>query len=479
MKRKLKFHLKTNSIVCGDCEEWLKFIPNNSIDLIYIDPPFFSNKNYEIVWGNGFEVRSFGDRFSGGIRHYIEWMRPKIKEAKRVLKDTGSIVLHCDKHAGHRIRCLLDDVFGEKNFMNEIIWQYDGLQSPSKKKLSTKHDNIFRYSKKYKDVFTNEECLYFDKKLSLKEVKEGGYQKDNKGYFYTFAQNDYTNESIKRLEKENKIHYTKTGKPRVKYYLKKENDLSYLKRTKYSDVWNDINSIGRASKDEKIGYKTQKPEALIERIVNMFSNKNDLVLDFFGGGGTTSKVCADLNRQFIIGDVSPVAVRLMANRLISRGYIEYDVKSLPQTKEEYLLMGGHKFADMICEFMGWESNPKKSGDGGIDGWANRGKIPVQIKNHRKKIGRPDVQKFLGAITDYDSGIFVAWNFSPSAYEYKAKIKDRDIVFIEVEEIIGSLLLSPESRRKHQKLYEARVKKDKLQLPRPMGRKEDRVKVTIQ
>ena len=95
--------------------------------------------------------------------------------------------------------------------------------------------------------------------------------------------------------------------------------------------------------------------------------------DFFAGGGTTAKVCADLNRKFITGDVSPVAVRVIADRLISHNYIEYDVKSLPQTKEEYLLMGGHKFADMICEFMGWESNPKKSGDGGIDGWANRGK----------------------------------------------------------------------------------------------------------
>ena len=122
MDGKLKFNLKTNSIVCGDCEEWLKFIPNNSIDLIYIDPPFFSNKNYEIVWGNGFEVRSFGDRWSGGIRHYIEWMRPKIKEAKRVLKDTGSILLHCDWHASHRLRCLLDDTFEENNFVNEIIW---------------------------------------------------------------------------------------------------------------------------------------------------------------------------------------------------------------------------------------------------------------------------------------------------------------------------------------------------------------------
>ena len=121
MEQKITIDLYKNTIVCGDCcnEQgvgWLNAIPDNTIDLIYIDPPFFSNKNYEIVWGNGYEERSFEDRFKGGIEHYIAWMKPKIKEAKRVLKDTGSIFLHCDWHASHRLRCLLDDVFGEKKF---------------------------------------------------------------------------------------------------------------------------------------------------------------------------------------------------------------------------------------------------------------------------------------------------------------------------------------------------------------------------
>ena len=88
---KLKLDITKNAVVCGDCcneqgQGWLNFIPDSSVDLIYIDPPFFSNKNYEIVWGNGYELRSFGDRFKGGINHYIDWMEPKIKEAKRVLK---------------------------------------------------------------------------------------------------------------------------------------------------------------------------------------------------------------------------------------------------------------------------------------------------------------------------------------------------------------------------------------------------------
>ena len=154
MGQKLKFDLNNNTIVCGDCcnedgEGWLNSIPNNSIDCIYIDPPFFSNRNYEIIWGNGFESRSFKDRWKAGkkgINHYIDWMKPKIQEAKRVLKLTGLIFLHCDYHASHRLRVMLDDVFDEKNFINEIIWCYD-VGGKSDKRFARKHDNIFWYSK--------------------------------------------------------------------------------------------------------------------------------------------------------------------------------------------------------------------------------------------------------------------------------------------------------------------------------------------
>ncbi len=439
MNRKLKFNLKTNSIVCGDCEEWLKFIPNNSMDLIYIDPPFFSNKNYEIVWGNGFEFRSFGDRWAGGIRHYIEWMRPKIREAKKKLKDTGSILVHCDWHANHRIRCLLDDEFGEKNFVNEIIWSYR-TGGGSKKRFGRKHDNIYLYSK--------------SKKYKFNQLKEKSFLAE------TWAEPE-----------------TPTG---LKWGIKREEKCSLCDKengSKYRIVGHrDIIDVDFSTvHPDRIGYITQKPEELLNKLITALSNENDIVLDFFGGGGTTASVCSKLNRRFIIGDVSPVAVRVTADRLISQGYIGYDVKALPHTKEEYLLMRGHKFADMICEFMGWESNPRKSGDGGIDGWTNRGNTPIQIKNHRNKVGRPDIQKFLGAITDYDSGIFVAWKFSQSAHEYRAKIKDRNIVFKEVEDILGSLLLPLERRKKQQQLYDIRVKKRSCNL---QDIKKDRIKSSI-
>ena len=146
-------------------------------------------------------------------------------------------------------------------------------------------------------------------------------------------------------------------------------------------------------------------------------------MDFFGGGGTTAEVCADLNRRFIIGDVSPVAVRVTADRLSAQGYRNYEIKALPSTKKDYLDMNPHKFADMICELMGWKPNTKKSGDGGIDGFADKGNIPIQIKNQKNKTGRPDIQKFVGALNKYKTGFFVSWGFSPGAWEFKANVKD--------------------------------------------------------
>ena len=152
VKRKLKINLEENSVVVGDCIEWLKHVPSKSVDMCYIDPPFFSNKTYEILWGNGYERRCFEDRFKGGIKTYIVWMEERVREIHRVLKDTGSIFLHCDWRASHRLRVMLDDVFGERNFVNEIVWCYTG-PSNTKRYFPKKHDTIFWYSKSQKFIF--------------------------------------------------------------------------------------------------------------------------------------------------------------------------------------------------------------------------------------------------------------------------------------------------------------------------------------
>ena len=274
-RRKLKINLKENSVIVGDCLYWLKEIPSNSIDMCYIDPPFFSNKTHEIIWGNGYERRSYEDRWRGGVKTYIVWMEERTKEIHRVLKPTGSILLHCDHHASHRLRVMLDDVFGEKNFINEIIWCYGSSENGSKK-FHCKHDTIHWYGKN-ETKYTFNSC-----DILVKRKSTARYYTDSNGRKYT----------------------KKYGKV---YYVKNEKKIP-------SDWWESINRLHHISK-ERIGYNTQKPEALLKRIIKACSNKNDIVLDCFGGGGTTASVAAQLNRQFIIGDVSPVAVRVISKRL--------------------------------------------------------------------------------------------------------------------------------------------------------------------
>ena len=139
-------YLETNLIYCDDSLHRMAQFPAECIDLIYLDPPFFSNRTYEVIWGDEAEIRSFEDRWEGGIQHYIGWMRERVLEMHRILKPTGVIFLHCDWHASHYLKMMLDDVFGQKNFRNEIVWCYRGGGVP-KTAFSRKHDTIFFYSR--------------------------------------------------------------------------------------------------------------------------------------------------------------------------------------------------------------------------------------------------------------------------------------------------------------------------------------------
>lgn len=172
--------MKLNTIYCGDCAQVLAYFPERSIDLIYIDPPFFSNKQYEIIWGNGYELRAFEDRWKGGIKNYIAWMEPKIRECYKVLKPTGSMYLHCDWHADAHLRLLMDRVFGENSFRNEIIWCYTGASSPGQRQFPRKHDVVFWYSKGENGFSTKMKLEFLTVKRLLREqvlgLEEDGQQ---------------------------------------------------------------------------------------------------------------------------------------------------------------------------------------------------------------------------------------------------------------------------------------------------------------
>lgn len=229
-----RYEFKPNSIYCGDNLLILSKFPDNCVDLIYIDPPFFSNKIYEVLWADGYELRAFEDRWKGGIQHYLGWMRPRIEQLHRVLKPTGSFYLHCDFHANAHLRILCDEIFGKNKFQNEIIWYYTA-GTRGKKRWGRKHDTIFFYSKGKNWTFNWESVAEpFESKMT-------------------------------------EWRYTKGGQKGKKMPIGKVP----------TDVFK-IQVLNTMSK-ERLGYPTQKPEALLLKIIKASSNPNDIVLDSFCG----------------------------------------------------------------------------------------------------------------------------------------------------------------------------------------------------
>ncbi|MDR3273254.1 MAG: site-specific DNA-methyltransferase, partial [Flavobacteriaceae bacterium] len=320
-----------NKLILGDNLEILKAMESETIDLIYLDPPFFSNRNYEVIWGDEGEVRSFQDRWSGGMEHYIAWLKERVAEMHRVLKPTGSIFLHCDWHADAYIRVeILDKIFGINNLRNEIIWKraetVKGNFGQGKKSLDYNTDTIYYYSKSNQSTFIQPFKEYEEKYLEqfYKYTEPdgrryqlvaidgpGGASKGNPQYELMGVTRywRYSKEKMDELVKQGLIVQLKQGNvPRKKQYLEDG------KGVPVQNMWDDISALQSQSK-ERIGYPTQKPEALLQRIIEMASNEGDTVLDPFVGGGTTIAVADKLNRNWIGIDQSVQAVKVTEMRL--------------------------------------------------------------------------------------------------------------------------------------------------------------------
>ena len=390
---------KENTIYCGDNEKVMKTFPDKSVDLIYLDPPFFTQRNYEIIWNDGSEIRAFNDRWKGGkkgIYNYIEWMRPKIEQMYRLLKDTGSIYLHCDWHASHNLKILCDEIFGYENFRNEIIWHY--ISAPEcKYGFGKKHDTILFYSKTKNIVFN-------------KDIVRVPHNKNTK--------------SIREYKHNGKIYICNTN-PKGKAC---------------DDVW-DMPIISATSK-ERLGYPTQKPEKLLERIILASSNEGDIMLDSFCGCGTSLAVAYKLGRRFIGIDISPTACKLVAKRMrkIGKNISENDIIGLPHTIEELKNISPYDFQNWVCQKLNARVLPNKSGDMGIDGWT-MGIIPIQVKQSYR-VGRNVVDNFETAIRrkNKKEGIIIAFSFVSGAYAEVSRVKNEeelDIALITTEELVNN------------------------------------------
>jgi DNA modification methylase len=392
--------LETGVLYCDDNLARLTEFPADCIDLIYLDPPFFSNRHYEVIWGDEAEVRSFEDRWKGEINVYIDWMRERMHELRRVLKPTGTIYLHCDWHAGHHLKVMMDEIFGTNRFLNEIIWHYKTSSGSPKKWLHRNHDTILRYANGPIDgVIWNHPKEPWPEKTLKK------WQKDEDGRIYR-AQHKF-------------------GK---RYYIDITGKLM-------DDVW-EMTLSSRSH--ERLGYPTQKPEALLERIIVASSNEGDIILDPFCGCGTTVAVAQKKKRQWVGIDISPTAVGLMQRRLRKLG-ADAQVEGVPVSEVDLRTLKPFEFQNWVMQRVSGTPSPKKSGDMGIDGVSFMYHEPIQVKQS-ESVGRNVVDNFETAVerSGKDVGYIVAFSFTRGAYEEAARAKAAgkgQIVLITVGELI--------------------------------------------
>lgn len=401
--------LEPNRLFWGDNLHVMRQLPSESIDLHYIDPPFFSGRQYNVIFGDQNELRSFSDIWEGGMPGYLVWLNARLYEMKRLLKRDGSILVHCDWHASHYIKVEMDKIFGYDGFRNEIIWCYR-QGGRSNVEFPKKHDVLLWYSRGAKWTFNADA-------IRVPYEGTGGFQTSGKGV---------------------------TNKASGRTYL--PNPLG-----KVPEDWWDIPALPPMS-SERIGYPTQKPEALLVRVVEVFTDKGDTVADFFCGGGTTTAVAQRLGRRWIACDQSRVAVAITADRL-TRQVEEQTGKLFPVpdfTVEHWGVYESRRLADMpSAQFRGFVLRCFGAVDeehqAGIHGM--KGAVPVWVgePNPKKGVTAQEVQEYANAIRktlryqqdNLRDGIMLAWAFRQDAMEAAERLRrleQTDLNFIRLERV---------------------------------------------
>ncbi len=457
----------TNKLYYGDNLEVLRGFPDECVDLIYLDPPFNSNAGYNVLFksasgaGADASIEAFDDTWTWGdsakealldiaagtnrpltvmmeamhsaigenpLMAYLAMMAVRLVELQRVLKGTGSLYLHCDPTASHYLKLVLDAVFGAENFINEIVWQRTNAKSHAFTRFSSAHDIIFCYHKSDTAVWNPQYLPHSEKLLKshYSNVEDGtgrrftlgdtlNPNKDRPNLTYEWNGHTrvwrWTRDKMQQMHDAGLLHYTATGMPRQKRYLDE------MEGTPLTSVWIDIPPINSQAQ-ERLGYPTQKPRALLERIIAASSNPGDVVLDPFCGCGTAVDAAQKLGRQWIGIDITHVAIGMIEDRMRS-GYpgIEFETIGVPKDLDSAIKLANddkHQFQQWACWQVGGYPREKKGGDKGVDGWFNylaeSGKIEtgvISVKGGENL--NPGMVRDLGRVMERDKhrfGLFI-------------------------------------------------------------------------
>lgn len=403
----------TDTLCYGDCLDWMTRWDDATVDLIYLDPPFKSNANYNVLYSRdsagGAQTRAFADtwswdgaagerleRFKGasarpahraivglsgilgpsGMLAYLTYMAERLEQMHRLLKPTGSLYLHCDPTASHYLKVLCDAVFGPENFRNEITWRRSNPKSLIRINFPNCRDTILRYSKTGDSLFNmvyGEHDPEYVKRAYTHQDAKGRYQllpllnpndeRPNLTYEFLGVTRvwRWTRERMQAAYEAGIVVQTRPGAvPRYKKYLHESRG-----RTVTND-WHDIRPVAG---NEELGYPTQKPRALLERIIAASTNEGDFVLDPFCGCGTTVDAANRLKRHWCGIDISAFAVDLVKERRLKDPTIP--TLGIPADLEGARKLAGEQpFAFeswAVTQLPGFAPNERQRGDGGVDG----------------------------------------------------------------------------------------------------------------
>ena len=466
----LDLALAPNHLYYGDCFEVMGHWPDESVDTVYGDPPFNSKATYSVLWGEDAskqkaQLDAFTDMWTwgaeaeqrlkrmvrdkhpalrairsaperSGMAAYLIYMAERLTEMKRVLKPTGAIYLHCDGTAGHYLKLLMDTIFGPENFRNDIVWHRTGGAAKGNqyapRKLGASKDYILFYAMpkhKFNGIYVPDP----DVAERYPKVDEKGRQfaltplwrvqsmgpSPSLCYEWRGHTNPHpsgwrvTKANLEQLYQQGRVYFSAKETPyRIRY-------MDEDKGIPLDDVWTDIGPLGGRSK-ERLGYPTQKPLALLERIVTAASNEEELILDPFCGCGTTMEAGLKLGRQVVGIDVSMFALDLVNNVRFAGKYPALPIKGIPtdfDSAERLAQTNPFQFEKWAVWQTGMMPNVRQTGDSGVDGQGVLVATPeegytaltlAQVKGGKARSYAADVERFCYTLTERNAacGVFI-------------------------------------------------------------------------
>ena len=445
--------LAMQALLAGDEATGLPSL-RGKVDLIYIDPPFDSKADYRTkinLPGVDIEQKptvieqfAYSDTWQDGTVSYLKMLYPRLVLMRELLSDKGSIYVHIDWHVGAYVKVLMDDIFGKESFVNELIWQGAiGDTSSKNKKFIKSHDSIYFYRKNILNQNWNDIFQEYDEgtheHYKWKDAK-GYYGKnpvDNPGgggYIYDLGFDEKLPSRGYCMPKETALQWLKEGillvekgKVPVKKVYKKEEG------TRCRDVWTDIAS---ARGKQLVGYATQKPEALLERIIKASSNEGDLVCDFFGGSGTTAAVAERLGRRWITTDIGKPATLVMRKRFIDQEVKPFLYQAIGdyqkeafQNNKQYKRIGD--LSQIIMQLYGAIPFTQEQLNDRNWGYIKNGRTLVLVDSPNKVTGAATIRRAYEAKKNLLGGgwnkvVVLAWNFafdiSAAIQQYKEDVE---------------------------------------------------------